>query len=181
MFLKNWYKALTAMLYNSEDVTGKSTNGTDMRFTSKSASSGIYNIIFLTMAGGASLSSYNNVPYMGKVQTSYNGGVVFGTGDIPPHPDDYILSGSLITTISAVGNVTATQDDNGITFTGLYTVTNTGSEDITVNEIGLVTTSAYSTSYRYLIERTVLDTPVTIPAGGIGQVTYTIRMNYPTA
>ena len=30
------------------------------------------------------------------------------------------------------------------------------------------------------VERTVLETPVTIPAGGVGQVTYTIRMNYPT-
>lgn len=29
------------------------------------------------------------------------------------------------------------------------------------------------------INRTVFDTPVTIAAGGVGQVTYTIRMNYP--
>ena len=36
------------------------------------------------------------------------------------------------------------------------------------------------TTYPYLIERTVLESPITIPAnGGVGQVTYKIRMDYP--
>ena len=180
MFLRNWYKALTAELYSDESVKAKNTDGTDTRLCASSASGGIYKVTSLTMAGkNSSLSSNNNVPYMGKVQKSYSyGGVILGTGDTAPSIDDYKLSGDLITTISAIGDISVTQDDNGCTFEGIYSVTNSSSEDVTVKEIGLLMTGAYSG--RFLVERTVLDTPVTIPAGGIGQVTYTIRMNYPT-
>lgn len=180
MFLKNWYKALTAEMYNHESVTGKNTSGNNIRFTKTSASAGIYALTTLTLAGGTSLTNYNTVPYMGLVQTSYNyGGVVFGTGDTAPNPDDYKLSGSVITKISASGSVSVTQDDDGCTFTGVYTITNTDSADIVVKEVGLLMKGAYSGVF--LIERTVLDEPITIPADGVGQITYTIRMNYPTA
>ena len=179
MFLKNWYKALTAELYNSDSVTGKSVYGTDTRFTKSTASAGIYGLTSLTMAGSNSCISNNNtVPYMGIVKTNYTNGVIFGTGDTAPNTDDYILSGSIITTINGSGSVTVTADDNGCTFTGVYMLTNIGSEDITVKEMGLVMSGAYS-SY-FLIERSVLDEPITISAGEIGQVTYTIRFNYPT-
>lgn len=59
------------------------------------------------------------------------------------------------------------------------TITNNNETDITIGEVGIV----YQTgsSYSVLFERTVLESPITIPAGGVGQVTYTIRMNYPTA
>ena len=70
----------------------------------------------------------------------------------------------------------------------MFTLTNTGSEDFTISELGLVTyayitnTNGYCYENNFLLERTVLENPITIPAnGGVGQVTYTIRMDYPVA
>lgn len=182
MFLENWYKALAAEMYNHESVTGVNTTGLASRFVSSSGSGSCWTTTSLMLAGGTSSSAgqYTYEPHMGLVRTSYNfGGVVFGTGSVEPKFDDHKLSGDLITTISAACSVSPTLDDGGCTFTGMYTLTNTGSEEIIIGEVGLIMNSPYSGTF--LIERTVLDSPVTIPAGGIGQVTYTIRFNYPTA
>lgn len=73
-------------------------------------------------------------------------------------------------------------DDNGITMPWIYTITNSSATDITIAEVGLwgYINYAASSMENALLERTVLDEPVTIPAGGIGMVTYSIRYNYPT-
>lgn len=131
-------------------------------------------------------------PTVYKVRTSYTGygGVVFGTGTTPPTIDDYCLSGDLVTTLTATATVTLDYDEGGVTVTAVYTLTNTGADTVTIGEVGLIgcvaTTNSSSTSYqtesvKCLFERSVLDTPVEIPAGGFGQVTYTIRIDYPTA
>ena len=112
------------------------------------------------------------------VSGSGAGGVYFGTGDTPPTLDDYKLSGDVISGISASVDIVCTDgniDSEYAEIKIVYTVTNSNGEEITIKEVALATSSAI------MIDRTVLDTPVTIPAGGIGQVTYTIRMNYPTA
>lgn len=180
MFLRNWYKALTAEMSNSQSVTGINTSGTANYFTPYSSTGGVANNTRLVMAGGTP-SSNDYTPHMQNVRTSYyQGGVVFGTGDTAPTFDDYKLSGSIVTAINAGASVETTFDDDGCTFVGTYNISNTGSEEITIKEVGLILRSAYNNS-AILVERTVLDTPLTIPAGGIGQVVYTIRMDYPTA
>lgn len=116
-------------------------------------------------------------------------GVLFGTGNTVATSDDYKLSGDVITGLSSA-NVTYTSeavyDDNGVTLTTVYTISNTTGADLTIGEVGLV--ANFSTKvgqvyaakfYTLLYERTALDSPVTIPADGVGQVTYTICMNYP--
>lgn len=115
-------------------------------------------------------------------------GIVFGNGTKEVSFDDYALSGDIFTTFTATSAYTFSNDADGLTVTTTVTLTNTGESDFTVAEVGLY---GWQTAYagnssatsvcRFMVERTVLDTPVTIPAGGIGQVTYTIRMNYPTA
>jgi len=112
-------------------------------------------------------------------------GVVFGTGNTPPTVDDYTLSGSFISGLSTsnvtVAETTSKNDDGSMVFTYVYTINNSTGADITIGEIGIQTYANSSSYYiNVLVERTVLDTPVTIAAGGVGQVTYTIRMNYPT-
>lgn len=120
-----------------------------------------------------------------------NEGVIFGTGTTPPAADDYTLSGEIIcglTTSNTMVSYTSKSDDEAQVLTSLFTITNTTGEDFTIGEVGLlVNTYCYDSThpsnfgYRgFLVERTVLDTPVTIPAGGVGQVTYTIRMDYTT-
>lgn len=178
MILRNWYKALTALMYNDDSVIGVDINGSNKKFKGSNGTNGIYDIP-LTMVSNSSLSGNIYTPNMGIVRTdTYNGGVIFGTGDTAPTFDDYKLSGSMITTITASAAASAVQDNDGCTFVGTYTITNTGDEEITIKEIGLLLNSKHG--YRHLIERTVLDTSVTIPVGGVGQVTYTIRMDYPT-
>lgn len=182
MFLRNWYKALTAEMYNkyeNKDVKGKNTSGADAYFTGGGASGGVYDYTPLVLTGSSILSNNYYVPCMNHVRTSYGyGGAVFGTGDTTPTFDDYKLSGDLVTTINASGSTVVTQDDDGYTYVCTYTISNTGSADITIKEVGLILYGRANSSF--LIERTVLDSPLTIPAGGIGQVEYTIRMNYPT-
>lgn len=118
------------------------------------------------------------------IKNSNGYGVWFGDGETPPTRDDYRWAGTIAKNFTHQVSVSSTADAIGISTTAVYTITNNNSTEITIREICMfsrwyrATTSDY---HGYLIDRTVLDTPVTIPAGGIGQVTYTIRMNYPTA
>lgn len=111
-------------------------------------------------------------------------GVVLGTGNTPATLDDYKLAGTMITTFTYTGSSKSKQTDKGYECTGTYTITNTGTEAFTISEVGLQTTlhtSSNGGAGQMLIERTVLENPLTIEASGIGVLTYTIRMNYPTA
>lgn len=100
--------------------------------------------------------------------------VAFGDGSTPVSADDFQLSGNNFTTYSGAYACVANADCTEATWT--YTLTNTGSSEFTVREIGLYTSSSTSVLYSCLIMREVLDSPVTIPAGGVGQVTLTIKL-----
>lgn len=127
--------------------------------------------------------------YIKDGANNYMSGVVFGTGNTPPTSDDYTLSGSGVDGLSNSNITYVISYENSETTRSIiatYTITNSTGADITIGEVGLVCTlygtrSGYTSGsyYPILVERTVLDSPVTIPADGVGQVTYTIRMNYP--
>lgn len=126
--------------------------------------------------------------YLNQTIPNMTGGVIFGSGDEPATPNDYTMD--YIQGLTTTVNKTFADDDNGASCTAVYTITNTNANDVTISEVGIfskIQTRATADATGganygpYLLEHTVLDTPVTIPAGGIGQVTYTIRMNYPTA
>jgi hypothetical protein len=114
---------------------------------------------------------------LGTFATSYSkitseGSVFFGTGTTPPTYDDYSLSGEIISGLTITTSVT--NENNGTEITALYTITNTSGADVTIGEIGLF-------FMKYMIDRTVLETPLTITNGSIGQLTYTIQLNYPVS
>lgn len=119
-----------------------------------------------------------------KIGTSYTNSsadiyVLFGDGTTPPTIDDYKLSGNIVKDFSASGSKqNAVLDNTGASMTFLYTITNTGKAEITISEVALCSCSS---PRGILYERTLLDVPVVIPAGGVGQVTYTISMTFPTA
>ena len=119
-------------------------------------------------SGSASNGSNNNAA----------AGVYFGSGNTPPSSDDFTFSGEILHNAEATASVTKETTENGIKLIGKYNITNTGAEAFTIAEIGLV--NGFGTK-RALFDRTVLDEPVTIPAGGVGQVVYTITFNYPAA
>lgn len=119
-----------------------------------------------------------------------NTGVIFGSGNEAPTIDDYKLSGSVIQNIvtNHAKNLTYNEDGSFSEASYLYTITNNNSTEITIGEVGLFSEAVWKTSnnsstmythHYYMWERTALETPITIPAGGVGQVTYTIRMGYP--
>lgn len=174
MFTRNWYKALGAEMSRVND-TFQSVTGTTQTL---SASAYLFNI---------KLNEDNRyVPSIYKVRTALDsgGGVIFGTGNAIPTIDDTTLSGDLVSGFSYNSNVSAERGEDGVTLTALYTVINNNAEEITISEVALIA-NLYNNNtqamYKGLLDRTVLDTPVTIPAGGVGQVEYTITFKYPWA
>lgn len=150
MFTKNFYQALRAQANNSS----------------------IYYYQFTKTTNATERTSFSPFlgAYLGSIQTGYTnkGGVVFGEGTEPPTYEDYKLAGTPITGITAT--VTHNNKHDATELEYVYTITNGNSYAITIAEIGIVT-SGYC-----LLERSLLDNPVTIPAGGIGQVTYRINL-----
>jgi hypothetical protein len=183
MFLKNWYVPLAScFLYginNTDKMTYKGYTGNEYP-----ASWGTGYLRIGETSGG---SGYLNMRNCITNLDSGNAGVVFGTGTTPPTLDDYCLSGDLVSNYVASVSISSTPDEDGVSLTALYTITNNGDSAFTIAEIGLVCNihSSYGSyanaMYKALLERTVLTEPVTIQAGGVGLVRYNIRVNLPTA
>lgn len=113
-------------------------------------------------------------------------GISVGIGSTAATEDDWQLESTLTTGINiALTDTTYGNDAPGIPYAQYsVTVTNTGSDPITVKEIGYKQTvgsviypgaTVGSGSRVFLLDRTVLDTPVTIAAGDAGIITYKLR------
>ena len=109
-------------------------------------------------------------------------GVAFGTGTTPATMSDYFLESILTKTeisVSTPSAVNFSRYDTYEEYTVTFGITNKTAEAITISEVGLTAIPySYSTASYALVDRTVLDTPITIPAGQSKQITYTIRFNY---
>ena len=106
-------------------------------------------------------------------------GVSFGIGTTPANATDYKLENSLSSTqlrVSVPSAVSFSRENTYDEYSVTFGVTNITTATITISEVGLI--AAPQTAYPALVDRTVLDTPVTIPAGQSKQITYTIRFNY---
>lgn len=122
-----------------------------------------------------------------ETQTKSMTGVRFGSDDTPPTVNDYKLGSQITSGLSFTNpaQITYTLSNTYSEYAATYGVTNTSEGTIVVKEIGLFsqpsTTSLEGTQIGYiaaLVDRTVLDQPITIPAGQSKQITYTIRFNY---
>lgn len=179
MFTLNWYYGFAKRF--SSGITFTVSDFPKLRTLEGATPSSVNNMESWSLIYANSGAYY--MPEIDDLRSSLSGygGAIIGTGTTPPAIDDYNLSGDMITTFSASSAVSRAIDDSGHTITVVYTITNTGTADFTIGEIGLIAgTNTSAAANKCLLERTVLDTPVTIAAGGVGQVTYTIRMNYPT-
>ena len=179
MFTNNWYKTLASAITKNSAKNFVNVNGEEKGLHSYNS---IYNISLASNTGAS------EVAYIGRLVQTYNGlgGVRLGTGDTPATVDDYKLSGNLITGYNFTVKIGTQNSAESDKITATYTITNTSSSAITIKEVGIVAKMADSTGtpqiqHMGLLERTVLDTPVTIPAGGVGQVVYTITFKYPWA
>ena len=135
--------------------------------------------IYPSSYGYASLLSgfRNSSRYV--VGSTYGTGWAFGTGSTPPTLNDYNLSGDLITTVSVVANtVNGSITDGKYRFIIAATVSNSGTDTIVINELGIVASVYHdsSGSVPCLLDRTVLDTPLTLAPGEQGVITYTFNL-----
>ena len=109
-------------------------------------------------------------------------GVSFGTGTTPATVSDYCLESILASTqinVSVPSAVSYSRGDTYEEYSVTFGITNKTTEAITISEVGLTAEPSGGNPILYaLVDRTVLDTPVTIPAGQSKQITYTIRFNY---
>lgn len=179
MLLKNYYKAVSSFMEGSGSSTANKLKnyGGDLI----KPASYYETVTYMTPTLGTG-TYYASLSRMSKSIADANLGIIIGTGDTPVTLDDHRLSGNMITAFAGSVVSSFTADENGATLTALCTITNSGSESITIREVGLLgkDKGTSSTSSTFLVERTVLDVPLTIEPGNVGQLTYTIKLNYPT-
>lgn len=153
--------------------------------------------------GGSSGYAYNKVikdrtdtsfyPSHGLAFTSTyvgntNSGVIFGTGNTPATDEDIDLESQITSGLSVASPIVTKGMDGTKCFVTLrYVVSNTTSADIIIKEVGMrcaVTagTSAGQTtglSNRYILaDRTVLATPLTVPASSNAVLEYTLESDW---
>ena len=119
-----------------------------------------------------------------RVSSSAYAGIWIGSGTTPPTADDYSLEERI--TSNASGTATISGDyidsDGNPTLKMVVTITNTGSDSITISEIGFfqsinaaTSVSASGSDAVFMLDRTLLNTPVSIPAGESAAITYTLK------
>lgn len=113
-----------------------------------------------------------------------NAGFHFGSGTTAPTENDYKMESDFTSGISVVLNSSARSYTPKPHMTFTFTITNTGSSSVTVSEVGIVTaniqccTSSSATSAssnNILIDRTLLDTPLTIAPSSTAALEYTVN------
>lgn len=132
--------------------------------------------------------SYLNIGNATSIQgNAINAGISVGTSDTPATDEDYILGATITSGLSGVVTNTHGMDDNDPYVIFNVVLSNTTTSDIVVKEIGLKismssgsspnSTSGISSS-AVLVDRTVLDTPLTVPARGNAALQYKLKCNY---
>ena len=120
--------------------------------------------------------------YASNMQTSFSArGVIFLSGGRSPSRDDYTSDGTIVSNLSINSSDNSYEDENGYVLSKTYVITNNNSNAVTIDEVCWTSAVWYTSSkaHTFLADRTKLESPVTIEAGGFAQITYTIRLNYP--
>lgn len=116
---------------------------------------------------------FNIMNYLAKTSSNNNLYLKVGTGTTAPTENDYELQ-----TVNTDVSCDTVIVGNSANYTKTYTATfsNPTNSDITVTEVGLYANIMYNSrneSYMdVLLDRTVLTTPITIPAGESKAITY---------
>lgn len=173
MVTKNWYAVMKAYRAKQNlNAAAKDFSGID-KTVGYYASNEVVQTLTLCPSGG--LSFYTN-------PSGGNGVFILGRGRTPATVDDYKLEDMITSGLTCSVSISLDGDNDA---THKLLLTNTSNEDIIIGEVGIAgmhyMTASNSTRLFALIERTVLDSPLTIPAGGIGTIDYTIKLPIPTA
>lgn len=174
MILKNYYNMLTAFITGGEtkiwELRDDGSTGKFPYYGKKQYASGVdYNSLYTSMD---------------KITTAFKtAGICFGDGTAQPDINDITLSGNIILTLTGTATVTQNTDDNGTSVTSTIVLKNTGSKAVTLSEVGLIIRAYRSSGAAYnvwlLVDRTLLETPVTIPSNETRTINYTISIARP--
>lgn len=131
-----------------------------------------------------SVSSFGNPTFQ---LNATNAGISVGTGDNTATDEDYILQTTITSGLSASITVSHGMDTDKPYVTYNMVLTNSTASDITIKEIGYklnipgvtsVGATSGSSTRSVMIDRTVLSTPITVPAGGNAAILYTLKTDY---
>ncbi len=110
----------------------------------------------------------------------HTAGISIGTGNTPPSLADVNLKNTITSGVSmSLTSTVRGVDPSGVPYIEhTVSITNTGSSEITIREIGLkqeYRPSSGGNTFAWLMDRTVLETPVVIQAGDAGVVKYRLQ------
>lgn len=170
MLLKNFGSLLAGSIVNgNRNISGivKSTAGNKQTWSSANSAKLGYESIKIEDYSGIQ-TNYNSTS-TNNTSTTPQLAIILGDGTTEPTPDDYALSGNLITNISASGiangfNVYASS--NGVSVSG--ELQNIGTEPVTIREIALVQAGFEFTGGNapmIMLTRDILPQPVVLEAG----------------
>ena len=181
MVTKN-FKALLKMILQSctKGAANDSLGGAEAKDVSGAT-------VYVASKSEISTTSYPAHPVMTPTLTATGAGISVGTGTTDASEDDWQLEATITSGLSlALSAVDLGIDANGdpyIEYT--ITATNTSGADITVGEIGYKQGVTCRTEQGWnaggqmskglLLDRTVLDSPLTIPAGMSGVIVYRLK------
>lgn len=121
-------------------------------------------------------TTVNSLSTLATTPTDGLGCIILGNGtNQGESPEDFRLESQITTNLSC-DSVSVSRNTTVKTYTATFS--NSGTSDITVTEVGYVSRINYTYSNwkdiydNFLMDRTVLDTPITIPAGESRTVTY---------
>ena len=178
MINKNFKAIVALLLQNGNSLAGKAL------IPIKKPTNGNTTYLFNWM-DGTSRFPYKSDNTM-RFNSSYNAaGVYIGSGATLPTEDDYALENMITSGISATSPATTSGVDasGNPYYTMVWTLTNTTAADITINEVGYIQSFNYSDTQGstsasggyFLIDRTVLDSTLLVPANGIAVLKYTLK------
>lgn len=133
-----------------------------------------WNGVYRKLTSAANMNSIKSINSTATSVSSGTGfGIFCGSGDTPPTEDDYTLVEPLSLDYIA-GSIT----DTAINKVIQYTVQNNNSEAITIRELGLCVSYWYHSvledNWNILLNRKLLDTPITLEVGEQAIITFTV-------
>jgi hypothetical protein len=178
MITNNFKKILTMCIFSSEGRDNETPKVPASNLPTLISTDGVEKIMKTTSGNYTTQMMNSFVNVMNHLSTNGPHNTLYlkvGTGTTTPTEDDYELA-TVNTDISCDTIVVG----NSVNYTKTYTATfsNPTSSDITVTEVGLYGNIQYinnsqTTEYTdCMFDRTVLTTPITIPAGESKAITY---------
>lgn len=188
MFTSNWYKLLSTKIFGGAPFEHPIEEGNYIKYTNMLGQSVISTKGPYFLELSHIMEQFCKGRFDGTRGVDFTDGAALdeeGPGE-NPLINDYRLRGNSFQNFT-VGEPSIKwwiNNNNGnapdvANISATYTLTNNDVDSFTIREIGLYDTSTTGINTSCLLERTILDEPVTIEPNGVAVITYTISMPYP--